>query len=180
MNVTDYKWRFVFQTVLWWTCVLLLRASSAAELFAGKARFGDFRSELKAKEMNLVNGPEPTSLFLQKFGNPSNKERSPNDAIKDVLKSLYRYEARRQFVNSQRTQSPSYEVTNSIDTNKQPDTMNTPVSPLVTEDLGRMRSAAPPVLEDIISEIVFHPPSHVEVDKSQRFTHSIRYGYGAP
>lgn len=139
-------------------------------MFATKGRFRNFRDEVLIKELNLVDGPEPASVFWQKFGNPANKEKSSSNPLKDVIKSLYRYESIRQ--NSRRNQSPTYEVTNSNDSIERTSTS----SPVV---MGEIRSVAPPVLQDI-SEIVFHPPSQVEIDKSQRFTHSIRYGYGAP
>lgn len=156
----------MFQIVLWSTCILLLRTSSGADLHGAKGRFRNFRDEVLIKELNLVDGPEPTSVFWQKFGNPSDKEKSSNNPLKDVIKSLYRYEAIRQ----------SSRRSNVNDTNKQADTLITPASSAITKDV---HGVAPPVLEDV-SEIVFQSPSRVEVDKSQRFTHSIRYGYGAP
>lgn len=76
------------------------------------------------------------------------------------------------IVDSKELNSNSDEQFNAQGTTPEIDVVPTEQTEQTTAKLGVL-------LEDLVDSII-HVPAHMEVDKAQKFTHSIRYGYGVP
>lgn len=145
----------------------------STDVFSSKSQISDINNDIWEKESNLVEAPEPTSMFWQVFEKPRMQKFTEN-YMKNIVRALYKFDSlhKRQQKTIPRTEEQEFKY--DTKTTQMPTFNSQPTNKVSTEGLT---SPIPPAVEEL-SDIVLHLPSQMEVDKSQKFTHSIRYGYG--
>uniref|UniRef100_A0A1B6E4B7 Uncharacterized protein n=1 Tax=Clastoptera arizonana TaxID=38151 RepID=A0A1B6E4B7_9HEMI len=161
-----------YQVLLGVTVIFNLgMAEHISEAFTSKIKVPDYNNDLWLKETNFVEDSEPSAIFWQVFEKPRVNKYTEN-YLKTIINTVNRLNSlyKSQSKSIPKTQNQEIKL-------ERKTTQGTGTTELYSETSSKeLDSSVVPVVEELPG--VMSLPSQMEVDKSQKFTHSIRYGYG--